>query len=141
MYDTVSSGLKASILRVHVSYKGSGIVNQTHNIHVILWNSPDFTKFSGERMKPLAVRPLTSASGTIRFEDVRSNPVYVSVAYDPTGKWDPTGAFFPPIGTSLALYCLATGQAAPIQLEPDNVTEISVIFDDSFQRPDGRAGL
>ena len=65
---------------VHVNYTGSGSVDQTHKIYIVLWDSPEFVKLGVNDSKPIAVMPLTSKSGTVTFKDVEKNPVYVSMA-------------------------------------------------------------
>ena len=123
---------KGAKLTVHVTYTGSGTVDQSHKIYVVLWDSPDFVKTSGGSMEPLAVMPVTSKSGVARFDDVQKNPVYISVAYDPTGAWEAKSE--PPIGASLGLYAKQPGVPAPIQLQPGKTTTISVTLDDSFKK-------
>jgi hypothetical protein len=126
---------KGSALQVHVKYTGSGTVDQAHKIYVALWDSPDFVKPSSN-LEPFAVAPLTSKSGTVNYQDVAHNPVYVSMAYDPTGKWDAQEE--PPTGTSLGLYATTPGIPAPVQLEPGKTTKISATLDDSLKK--GMAG-
>ena len=125
---------KGSNLAVHLTYTGSGRVDEAHKIYVILWDSPNFTDFARARMRPLAVRPLRSKSATARFEDVSKNPVYVSAAYDPSGTWDASSGA-PPVGTSLGLYGKDPRVADPVKLEPGTTTEVSVTLDDSFKKP------
>lgn len=123
---------KGSALQVHVSYSGSGAVDQSHKIYVTLWDSPDFTKDGVNGMKPFATAPITSKSGTAKFQDVQKNPVYVGMAYDPTGKWQADEE--PPIGTSLAVYGAKPGTPDPVQLEPGKTTKVSAKLDDSFKK-------
>jgi len=126
---------KGSALQVHVKYTGSGMVDQAHKIYVALWESPDFVKPSGN-LAPFAVAPLTSKSGTVNYQNVAHNPVYVSIAYDPAGKWDAHEE--PPTGTSLGMYATTPGVPARVQLEPGKTTKISATLDDSFKK--GMAG-
>jgi len=67
---------------VDVNYTGSGTVDASHKIYIALWDSADFNAV------PTAVKPLESKTGTVTFTDVQKSPVYVSAAFDPTGKWD-----------------------------------------------------
>src|SRR3954465_8758336 len=69
-------------VQVDVNYTGSGTVNASHKIYVALWDSADF---SGE---PAAVKHLESKNGSVTFTDIPKSPVFVSAAYDPTGKWE-----------------------------------------------------
>jgi hypothetical protein len=122
---------KGTTLQVNVKYTGSGTVDSSHKIYVALWDSPDFVK-SSSGSEPFAVAPLASKSGTVKFHDVAKNPVYVSAAYDPTGKWGAQEA--PPAGASLGLYATTPGVPAPVQLEPGKATKVSVKLDDSFKK-------
>lgn len=122
---------KGAKLIVHLSYTGSGTVDQSHKIYVVVWDSPDFVKATGESTMPLAVVPVESKSGLARFDDVEKSPVYVSMAYDPTGAWDAQSS--PPEGSSLGIYSKEPGVPAPVQLTPGKTTTISVTFDDSHK--------
>jgi hypothetical protein len=69
-------------VQVDVNYTGSGTVDASHRIYVARWDSADF---SGG---PAAVKPVESKKGSVTFTDVQKSPVFVSAAYDPTGKWE-----------------------------------------------------
>jgi hypothetical protein len=122
---------KGASLIVRVSYAGSGTINDSHKIYVALWDSPDFVKDHSGSMEPMVVKPISSKSGSVRFDDVQKNPVYVSMAYDPTGAWQADSP--PPAGTSLGLYAKQPGVPAPVELKPGKATTISATFDDSFK--------
>ena len=125
----INAESQGTTLLVHLTYTGSGTVDRSHKIYVVLWDSPDFRKQSG--MQPLAVMPVTSKSGVARFDGVQKNPVYVSVAYDPRGAWDAKSE--PPTGASLGLYAKERGVPAPVQLQPGKPNTISITLDDSFK--------
>jgi len=127
-----SSETNGARLVVHLSYTGSGTVDQTHKVYVVLWESPDFVKNNAAPMEPIAVMPVASKSGVARFNDIQKNPVYVSMAYDPTGAWEAKSE--PPVGSSLGLYAKEPGAPAPIHLQPGKTTTISVTLDDSFKK-------
>ena len=99
---------QSSKLAVEVSYTGSGAVNESHKLYVVLWDTPDFVK-SSSAIEPIAIKAVTSKSAAAQFDEVQKNPVYVSMVYDPAGKWDATSA--PPAGASLGLYAKGTGHA------------------------------
>src|SRR5690242_20129747 len=86
-----SQGNGASLI-VRLTYTGSGTVDESHKIYVALWDSPDFVKEGSA--EPMAAKPISSKSGSVHFDDIQKNPVYVSMAYDPTGAWqaDPRAA-------------------------------------------------
>jgi hypothetical protein len=117
-------------LTVEVSYTGSGTVNESHKVYVVLWDTPDFMN-DGSTSMPIAIKAVTSKSAAAQFDDVQKNPVFVSMVYDPAGKWEATSA--PPAGSSLGLYAKEPGTPAPIQLQPGKTTTISATFDDSFK--------
>jgi hypothetical protein len=124
---------KPTILEVHVTYTGAGTVDESHKLFVTLWDTPDFAKQDAAGIAPIATMPITSKSGTATFADIQKNPVYVSLGYDPTGKWDAQSE--PPSGTSLGLYSTEPGVPAPLPLEPGKTTKVSATLDDSYTKP------
>ena len=120
----------SSKLMVQVSYTGSGKVDESHKIYVVLWDNPDFVRSSAA--PPIVVKGVTSKSAMAEFDDIQKNPVYVSKAYDPTGKWDAMSP--PPNGSSLGLYAKEPGTPSPVQLQPGKTTTISAKFDDSNKK-------
>ena len=127
---TAGAQTAGSKLEVQVSYTGSGTVDESHKVYVVLWDTPDFVKGDAGG-PPIAMKGVTSKSDVAQFSDVPKSPVYVSMVYDPSGKWD--GASTPPAGASLGLYAKEPGTPAPVQLEPGKTTKISAAFDDSFK--------
>ena len=123
----VHSQTGSSKLVVQVSYTGSGTVDESHKVHVVLWDTADFVK--GSSAMPLAIKSVTSKSATAEFDNVEKNPVYVSMVYDPAGKWDAMSP--PPTGSSLGLHAKEPGTPTPIQLQPGKTTTITAKFDDS----------
>jgi hypothetical protein len=123
---------ESSKLEVQVSYMGSGTVDESHKVYVVLWDSPDFIK-GDTGGPPIGMKTVTSRSGVAQFSNIQKNPVYISMVYDPSGKWD--GASAPPTGVSLGLYAKEPGTPAPIQLEAGKTTKISATFDDSIKMP------
>jgi hypothetical protein len=117
-----------SSIRVMLDYTGSGTVDENHKIYVALWNSPSFTQGGGP---PLAVQSTSSKTGTVTFSDVKTNPAYVSCAYDPTGKWDASGP--PPAGSSLGMYSKTPGKPEPIDTAGAKTATVTIGFNDSFK--------
>lgn len=132
-----TGGKSGSTVQVHLDYTGSGTVDRNHVILVALWDSPDFVKPGSDVKAPFAEKILDLKSGTVKFEHVTQNPVYVSCAYDPTGNWK--GGSEPPDGSSLGLYSTEPGVAAPVHLEPGKTAKLSIKLDDSFKKPSGQA--
>lgn len=127
-----ASGAKGSILQVHVTYTGAGAVDNAHKLYVALWDTPDFIK-DGSGTMPIALKFVTAKSAVAEFTDLDKNPVYVSMAFDPTGKWDAQSQ--PPSGTSLGLYSTEPGVPAPIQLDQGKTTKVDATLDDSYKAP------
>ena len=116
-----------SKLVVQVSYTGSGKVDEAHKVYVVLWDSPDF--MSGASEAPIGIQSVTSKSGKAEFDDLQKSPVYVSMVYDPTGKWDAMSP--PPSGSSLGLYAKTPGTPEPVKLQPGKPATVNATFDDS----------
>ena len=127
---TVRAQDNSTKLEVQVSYTGAGTVDESHKVYVVLWDNPNFiTEEAGA--PPIDIKGVSSKSAEVQFDNVQTNPVYVSMVYDPTGKWD--AASPPPAGSSLGMYAKEPGKPAPIQLEAGKTTKISATFDDSFK--------
>jgi hypothetical protein len=125
-----SQDKNANHLEVQVSYTGSGAVDKSHKVYVVLWDNPNFvTEEAGA--PPIGLQGVSSKSASVQFDDVQTNPVYVSMVYDPSGKWD--AASPPPSGSSLGFYATEPGKPAPIKLEAAKTTKIAAPFDDSFK--------
>jgi hypothetical protein len=121
---------KSANLEVQVSYTGSGPVDESHKVYVVLWDNPNFvTEEAGA--PPIDLKGVPSKSASVQFDGVQMNPVYVSMVYDPSGKWDAQSP--PPAGSSLGFYAKEPGKPAPIKLEAGNTTKISATFDDSVK--------
>ncbi len=123
---------ESSTLDVAVTYTGSGTVDESHKLYVAVWDSPDFMK-GDSGGPPIAMKPVTSKSEVAHFDGLSKSPVYVSMLYDPSGKWDAASA--PPSGSSVGLYSTEPGTPAPIKLEPGKTTKISASLDDSQKLP------
>jgi hypothetical protein len=117
----------SSKLVVQVSYTGSGTVDKSHKVYVVLWDKPDFVKGTSE--PPIGIESITSKSGTVEFRDVQASPVYVSMVYDSSGQWDAMSP--PPPGSSLGLYGKEPETPDPVQLQSGKATTITAKFDDS----------
>jgi hypothetical protein len=121
---------KSANLEVQVSYTGSGPVDESHKVYVVLWDNPNFvTEEAGA--PPIDLKGVPSKSASVQFDGVQMNPVYVSMVYDPSGKWDAQSP--PPAGSSLGFYAKEPGKPAPVKLEAGKTTKIAATFDDSFK--------
>ncbi len=128
---------KGSALHAHVTYTGSGTVDDAHKLYVAVWDTPDFVKEGSNGTTPIALKFVTAKSAVAEFTDLDKSPVYVSMAFDPTGKWDAQSD--PPSGTSLGLFSTEPGVPAPVQLDPGKITKIDATLDDSYKKPSNGA--
>ena len=103
-------------------------------MYVAVWDTADFVKEGGASLKPIGAARIMSKSGATTFDNLQKSPVYISMAYDTSGKWtDPTAD--PPSGTSLGVYGKEPGVPAPIDIKPGKTTKVSAELDDSYQKP------
>jgi hypothetical protein len=115
-------------IEVNVVYTGAGKVDANHKIYVALWNSPDT-----ESGPPVDVQSVDSKNGTTVFKNVQTVPAYVSVVFDPTGKWDAQSP--PPSGSSLGIYSSKPPKLDPIDVAAGKTAKIKVTFNDSQKTP------
>jgi len=118
-------------IQVQLNYSGSGQVDENHKIVVALWDSPDFIEGKG---MPVAIKSATSKDGTVTFSDVQAGAIYVSSAYDPSGKWDGQSGP-PPSGSSLGMYSKTPGKPEPVNAAKGETVKIQLSFDDSVKMP------
>lgn len=126
-----SQGGGSRTLHVNVHYTGSGTVDEHHLIGVAIWDSPAFMEEHSSAM-PMDVKLATSKDGSVTFSSVSSSPVYVSAAYDSSGKWDGTSGP-PPAGSSLGMYSKEPGKPEPVRIEPGKTATIELSFDDTVK--------
>jgi hypothetical protein len=117
-------------LDVDVSYTGSGTVDDSHQIYVLVWDTPDFAK--GE-VPPVGTQTIASKSATAHFDNLQKGAVYLTMVFDSTGTWD--AASPPPSGSPVGMYSTEAGQPAPVTLDSGKTTKISAKFDDSYKMP------
>jgi len=67
-------GAQGSTLQVHVTYAGSGTVDDAHKLYVAVWDTPDFVK-EASGTTPIALKFVTAKSALAEFTglDIRSN--------------------------------------------------------------------
>lgn len=128
-----AQGDNSRTLRVTVHYTGSGTVDDNHPVAVALWDSPSFME-QGANAMPLEVKVTKSNNGAVTFSNVSTSPVYVSTAYDPSGKWDGMSGP-PPTGSSLGMYSKEPGKPEPVRIQPGKTVSIDVSFDDTLKMP------
>jgi hypothetical protein len=87
----------------------------------------------GAQVMPIQVKPVSAKDGTATFNDVAVSPSFVSVAFDPTGKWEANSP--PPSGSSLGLHADSSGKPAPVTVTADKAATVTLKFDDSIKVP------
>jgi hypothetical protein len=125
---------QAKALKVRVTYKGPGEVDQSHGIYLFLFDNPDFVQSPGSVM-PIAFQSTRANEQSVTFAGLTASTVYLVAAFDEKGAYDITmGA--PPSGTPVALYRPGDSQIpTPISLEEGKEIEIKFQFDDSNRMP------
>jgi len=127
-----SAQTSGSKLDVAVSYTGEGTVDEGHKIYVVIWDSPDFMKGDSGSI-PSAMQAVTSKSATAHLDGLQKSPVYVSMVFDSTGKWD--AASPPPSGSPIGVYWKEPGTPTPVELDSSKTVSITATFDDSIKMP------
>lgn len=116
---------------VQVNYTGAGTVNGTHKIIVALWDTPEFVTGA---VRPVAIESTDSKTGTVTFARVSKLPAYVSVAYDPSGKWDGESGP-PPSGSSVGMYSKTPPKPAPVDVSAGKSVIVKISFSDITKLP------
>lgn len=117
-------------LHVTVEFDG-GEVSAEHPIWLFVW---DNASFSGSI--PIASATLQENGKTASFDSLSSSPVYVTVAYDEKGGYNPMMVGPPPSGTPIGAYVEEGSPGpSPVQLKSDGPTEVRIRFDASFRMP------
>ena len=107
-----------------VAYTGKGKVDDTHEIWVFLFDTPEIDASS----EPIAVESITKSGGTATFKGITRDRVYMAVAYDEKGDYDGQG---PPFALPTAMYSKDRKTNDPITPGPNG--KVKLTFDDSFR--------
>jgi len=118
-------------LKAKMNYTGAGTVDEKHKIFVFVFDTPDFMQ--GGAM-PVGFGSASAKDGTATVEQLPTSPVYVAVAYDPTGQYDGQSGP-PPSGSSMGLYTKTPPAPEPVKIDAGGTAEITVPFDDSRKMP------
>jgi hypothetical protein len=118
-------------LKAKLNYTGAGTVDEKHKIFLFVFDSPDFMQ--GGSM-PVGFGSASAKDGTVTVTDLAVSPIYIAVAYDPTGGYDGQSGP-PPSGASMGVYAKTPGTPEPVKIDPGKTAEITVAFDDSFKMP------
>lgn len=124
---TAAGGQTSGQLKVTVDYKGAGQVDQTHELFVWAFDTPDITVDS----VPIASDVITTNRGDVQLTGL-PRQVYLVAAFDEQGSYDGVSGP-PPPGTPVHIHgemgvasAVATGGAD---------TVVTVAFDDSTRMP------
>jgi hypothetical protein len=115
----------AGDVAVTVTYKGKGAVDQTHEIWVFLFPSPEI---AGAR--PIATEVVRKNGGTATFTGITQSPVYIRTVYDEKGDYDGFSGP-PPPGTPIGQYSKAAKTIAPVTPGPG--AKIKMAFTDAVR--------
>jgi uncharacterized protein (DUF2141 family) len=111
-------------LTVTATYKGKGPIDETHEILVFVFDTPDITP----GMRPLGVQRITKNGGSATFKNL-DGIVYVRTAYDESGTYD--AQLGPPVGLPIGMYTTDRKTAAPVKIAPG--TKVSVVFTEAIR--------
>jgi hypothetical protein len=115
----------AGDVAVTVTYKGKGTVDQTHEIWVFLFPSPEI---AGAR--PIATEVVRKNGGTATFTGITQSPVYIRTVYDEKGDYDGFSGP-PPAGTPIGQYSKDAKTIAPVTPGPG--AKIKMAFSDAVR--------
>ena len=121
-------------LKVTVSYKGKGKVDQNHGVYLFLFDNPDFVQNPGSSM-PIAFQTVRANDESVTFDGLTAPTVYLVAAFDELGTYD-LAAGAPPSGTPVALYKPGeTPIPTPIKFDEKKELEIRFEFNDAIRMP------
>jgi hypothetical protein len=115
----------AGDVAVTVTDKGKGTVDQTHEIWVFLFPSPEI---AGAR--PIATEVVRKNGGTATFTGITQSPVYIRTVYDEKGDYDGFSGP-PPPGTPIGQYSKDAKTIAPVTPGPG--AKIKMVFSDAVR--------
>lgn len=117
----------AGDVAVTVTYKGKAKVDDTHEVWVFLFDTPNL----GEGARPIANQTVTKNGGTATFTKVAVDPVYIAVVFDEKGDYD-GNAGPPPPGSPIGTYSKDGKTMAPVK--PGAAAKVKVTFDETRRR-------
>jgi hypothetical protein len=94
-------------LRVTLTYRGKGVVDEKHKLIAWMFTDPNVTSAS----RPIGTETATKNGAALTFKNAPATPVYVFAVYDQTGSYDGVSGP-PPAGLPYALY-KKTAKGAP----------------------------
>lgn len=115
-------------LKVKASYAGPGEVDQTHQIHLFVFDTPNIQAGT----MPIGFGRVAENGGTVQVNHLTAETVYLVGVYDEKGTYNsPQGP--PPAGTPVSFYKPGSPEPSPINLK--ETSEIEFVFDDSDRMP------
>lgn len=135
-------------LKVTLSYTGAGVVDEKHQIYVLLTDANPFvaSKLVDSTAQATAPAPAAGVShilacegaagkdATVSFRDLTLSPVYAIAFFDKNGAFDGHPDSLPahvPIG----VYGKLPDKVEPVKVEEGKTTQIVLAFNDSALAP------
>jgi hypothetical protein len=115
----------AGDVSVTVTYTGKGKVDDTHELLVFLFDHPTPTPNS----EPLGMQATTKSGGTVTFQNVTADPVYITVVYDEAANYDGRSGP-PPVGAPIGSY---QKDGKPIAVKPGPAAKVKLSFGDGVR--------
>ena len=117
----------AGTVKVTVTFKGKGKVDNAHKLWVWLFDTPNI----GTGAMPIDQISLDTNGADATFENVAGDKVYIVAAFDEQGTMAGDGP--PPTGTPVGILMGTDG--APGGVTPGAKAPVALTFDDSFRMP------
>lgn len=117
----------AGTVKVKITYKGKGTVDNSHKLWVWLFDTPNI----GPGSMPIDQIALDNNGTDAVFENVAGDKVYIVAAFDEKGAMMGDGP--PPTGTPVGILLGADG--TPNGVAPGGKDAVVLNFDDSFRMP------
>jgi len=134
-------------LKVKLNYTGAGVVDEKHQIYVLLFDANPYTALSlidatsqptpptpAPGVAHILTRQGTAAKdGIVSFRELRVSPVFAAAFFDKDGTSNGQleGASKVPMG----VYGKLPDKLEPIKVEPGKTTQVALTFDDSTTTP------
>jgi hypothetical protein len=112
-----------SDLSVTVTYTGKVPVDETHEIWVFLFPTPEI----GPGSEPIAALTVKKNGAVATFKSLTQPVVYIALAFDEKANYEGNAA--PPLGTPVAVH---SKDGVPIGVKP-SAGKVKVSFDDSVR--------
>jgi len=134
-------------LKVKLNYTGAGVVDEKHQIYVLLFDANAFTSSTliDATSQPTPPAPVPGVAhilarqgtagkdGIVSFRELRVSPVFAAAFLDKQGSYD--GHSDPAPGSPMGVYGKLPDKLEPIKVDPGKTTQVAITFDDSTTTP------